>query len=268
MQELTILGKMNLPEKKHRPEEYREFLESKLRIIKTEVNEYFKSDFLDDEARITMVDNPELENDKAYIAKHEQEWAKEKGKTVEEWQKTKDKNPATIAELAVTLVLHKLLNDRFIIARASTFDDYKHGVDNVLIDKETGAVVCGFDEVLGFTGDDGGEKKDKKIKESIASGGASLKYGATMIDGKMVRRDLRNMPTFYLSLSKDELHQLLLDLKGTSEVTENEKTIVLKLLASLKSQYENDKSLAVNCFLKRNLDKFANSLEVIKNKIN
>lgn len=268
MQEFKIIGHIDLPERKIRPEEYRNFLETQMSDMQSSVNEEFKYHLLDEENKISIEGGPDTELDQKFISDLETNWAIQERKTVEEWRKSKDRNPSTIAELAITLVLHKLLGDRFIVARASTFDDYKHHVDNVLIDKETGAVVCGFDEVLGFTGDDGGEKKDKKIKENLSRGGTSLKYGATIVDGKVERKSLENIPTFFLSLSKEELNSLLVDLKSNKLPTEAEKKIVLKMIASLENQYDDAKKIAINHNLNKNLEKFAASLEIIKNQIN
>jgi hypothetical protein len=268
MQEFKILGHIDLPERKIKPEEYRELLENKMLEIGNEVNEQFGYKFLDKGGNILMAEHQDLVDDENFVVGLEEEWANRQYKTVEEWRKSKDRNPATITEMAVTLVLHRLLSDRFIVARASTFDDYKYGVDNVLIDKKTGAVVCGFDEVLGYEGDDGGEKKDEKIKKSLAHGGTSLKYGATIEDGKIKRQELKNIPTFYLSLSKEELSSLLKDLKSNNQATENEKHLVLKMLSSLDKQYSEAKDIASNQVLKENLDKFADSFEIIKQEIN
>jgi len=264
---LNILGKIDLPKIDPRPEEFRELLEGKMRGIKQEVNEFYEYEFLDDAAKVKM-EGADLEADNKFVAERERTWAGEHHQSVDEWRKGRDKNPATITEMAVTLILHKWLGEDFVIARACSYDDYKYGVDNVLIDKKTGVAVCGFDEVLGFTGDDGGEKKDKKIKDAILNGGSSLKYGATIEDAKLKRRDLRSMPTFCLSLSKKELINLLVDLKSSNTKTENEKNVILKLVASLGNQNEEAKKIASNNFLKKNLEKFAGSLEIIKNIIN
>jgi len=268
MQEFKIIGKIELPEKKIRPEEYRELLETKMTAISREVNDNFGGEFLDKTGSVLMAEHPDLEADQKFVADLEDNWAKEQYKTIAEWRQSKEKNPAAITEMAVTSVLHRLLKDRFIVARASVFDDYKNGVDNVIIDKETGAVVCGFDEVLGFTGDDGGGKKNEKIKKSLAHGGTSLKYGATIKDGQIKRQELRNIPTFYLSLSKEELLGLLKDLKTSGEPTANEKDLALKMLSSLDNQYAEAKELAANEVLQENLNKFADSLAVIKQQIN
>lgn len=263
-----IIGKIELPEKKIRPEEYRELLENKLAQEAWEINGQYGYELLNNHGSILMAEHPDLKKDEEFVEALETNWAREQHKTPAEWRLSREKNPATITEMAVTLALQRLLKERFVVARASAFDDYKYGVDNVLIDKETGAVVCGFDEVLGFTGDDGGNKKDKKIKDSLARGGSSLKYGATILDGKIKRQELNNIPTFYLSLSKEELGELLKDLKNNNEPTANEKSLVKKILSSLDKQYNEAGEVAVGSALKDNLNNFAASLEVIKQEIN
>lgn len=265
---LNILGKIDLPEVIRRPEEYKDLLGTKMRDIKDNVNSGLNVDFLDEGARIKMNENPDLESDKKFINEREQEWSSELHKSVEQWRRDRDRNPASITEMAVTLLLHKWLGDRFIVARASVYDDYRYGVDNVLIDKVTGAAVCGFDEVLGYNGDDGGEHKDKKIKDTILNGGSSLKYGAMVVDHELKRQDLRSMPTFYLSLSKTELNGLLSGFKRSNEKNDIEKNIMIKLVASLDNQYKDAKAIATSYFLKKNLENFAGSLKDINNKIN
>lgn len=268
MFEPKILGYINLPEKKIRPEEYRGFLEEKMSGVGREVNEQFEHKLLDSSGSILMAENSDLEADLKFVDDLESNWAREQHKTVTEWRESKKRNSATITEMAVTFSLHRLLQERFIVARSSSYDDYKYGVDNVLIDKETGAVVCGFDEVLGHEGDDGGEKKKEKIEKILSHGGASLKYGATIEEGKVKRKELKNIPTFYLSLSKLELDNLLKDLKSSNNPTNNEKEIAFKMISSLESQYEQAKENDYHPALKTNLEAFAKSLETIKEELN
>lgn len=267
MQELKILGKIELPEKKVRPEEYRSLLENGMADISRETNAEFAYDLLDHTAAIKMADHPDLWSDQIFVSELEANWAREQHKTADEWRRARDKNPASITEMAVTLSLHRLLSRRFVVARASAYDDYRHHVDNVLIDKETGAVVCGFDEVLGYEGDDGGERKGEKIQKILKGGGSSLKYGATIEDGKIVRHELKNIPTFYLSLSKGELDSLLKDLKTENLPTANEKNLALKMLDSLGRQYEEAEEIVINPLLQENLAKFSTSLEIIRQEI-
>lgn len=267
MQELKIIGHIDLPEKKIRPEEYRELLERKMNGISCEVNKQFGCDFLDDKGSIKITGET-ADDDQKFVDDLETNWATGQHKTVDEWRYSKDKNPATITEMAVTASLHRLLGERFIVARASSYDDYKHGVDNVLIDKQTGAIVCGFDEVLGYEGDDGGEIKGKKTQEILADGGALLKYGATIEDGQIKRKEIYGIPTFYLSLSKEELSSLLKDIKANNEPTDNERSLVIKMITSLKHQHEEAQKIANGIKLLENLNKFSESLQIIQEQIN
>jgi hypothetical protein len=200
--------------------------------------------------------------DQKIISSQEESWAKDEGKTVDDWKKSREKNPAAIAELAVSVLLHKAIGDKFIIARASKFDDYQNGVDNVLIDRENGNIVCGFDEVLGREGNDGSEKKKLKLMREAERGGINIRYGATIEKGELMRKSFRNIPAFYLGLSKDELGQILESLDKGERLSESEKTVLNKLFMSLDTQIndlENDEYVRdVN--LKRNLTNFKDSL--------
>jgi hypothetical protein len=264
---LKILGKIELPERPIRPEEYRHLLEEKLEKSSRETNERYGLDLLAEDGSLKIADHPEADADRQFVADQEKRWADEHHQTVEDWQRNREKNPALITEMAVTLALTELLQKRFIVAHASSYDDYYSGIDNVLIDRETGAVVCGFDEVLGFNGDDGGEKKDKKIKGALAHGGSTLKYGATIIDGKLERRELNHIPTFYLSLSKEELNSLLKDIKAGGAPTENMRQIGMKLVTSLEGQYQTTGEVVRDAALRHNLEQFAGSLQVMKEQL-
>lgn len=209
-----------------------------------------------------------MEADKNKVSECEEFYAREQKQTLEDWQKNKDKSRSTIAEMAITLVLHRLLGNRFIVARASKFDDYTHGIDNILIDKETGSIVCGFDDVLGYNGDDGGDKKSKRVNESLLRGGSFLDYGATIEKGKVLRKDFRNIPTFFVSISKDELDIILSDLEKNTESTENEKRLISKIVNSLEKQKKEADSMAIMVSLRNNLNNFTKSLEVIKKYLN
>jgi hypothetical protein len=265
---LKILGKIELPEKKISPEEYRPFLEEKLTARSREINEHWGLDFLDNEGAIKIPEVEETVKDRQFVSDREEEWAIYKHQTVAEWRATRAKNPSLIAEMAVTLSLSRQLGDRFIVARASSYDDYRYGVDNLLIDRESGAAVCGFDDVLGFTGDDGGSKKQKKMEKSLAAGGSRVKYGATVSAGRLLRQPLEHLPTFYLSLSKQELDDLLKDLKAGETVTEKERALGNKLINSLAAQREAAKNIATNPELQENLNLFNESLLAMESLIN
>lgn len=141
----------------------------------------------------------EVEADIAFVKRKEKDWREE---GVE-----KSKPPiGEEFELLKTAIFNKYLGKKFIVVRSSLYDDYKNGVDNVMIDKASGNVVCAFDEV-------GDESFFKKMKEGrIASknfeeGGASIKYGIVLRDGRLTAERLENLPIFCLSLSAEAIEE-------------------------------------------------------------
>lgn len=266
---MNIIGKIELPPREINPERYHGFLLSEMSNLSREVNDSFEG-FLNNEAVIEMAGFPESEisNDKKNIKQKEEVWASEQHKDLETWKRDKNRHTSNIAEMAVTLVLHRFLKDRFIVARASAHDDYEHGCDNVIIDKETGAIVCGFDEVVDYAyRAEADNKKLKKIKNNLEHGGTEIKYGATVVDGELQRKSFKNIPTFYLSLSRKDLDKLLLSLQKNENKSEVSAQVLTQLIDSLEEQYTNFADLNLNNNLKDNFIKFSESLSLIKNLI-
>ncbi|MFZ4648954.1 MAG: hypothetical protein ACOYMB_05020 [Patescibacteria group bacterium] len=222
------------------PEKYLAKLEGILTSQSREVNESY-GDFLDSEAKIKMT-GAYAEKDEKKVQEIEEFFARGKQEELDVWREKKKSHPATITEMAATIVLHKFIGQDFIVARACDHDDYENGVDNVLIDKKTGAVICGFDEVLGAVGDSGIAMKEEKIAKSDKKSerkrvGAYLKYGATVKDGKLERMSMGNLPTFFLSLSRKELMLLLEDISlEKADGGEFEKKMFVKFTTLIKEQ--------------------------------
>jgi len=247
------------------PEKYLPMLEERMVGVSERVNEEF-GEFLDEKGRIIMV-GEEVDKDKESIVDKEEEWAEREGLEPEESRRRKEKNKAHITELALTVAFDKFLGDDFIVARASDYDDYKNGVDQVIIDKKTGAVVCGLDEVISQFKNNEAPIKDVKTKEKLEKGGSRVKYGATIQEGKLVRQSLKNIPTFYIAIGTEELNELLVALeKNENEISEVEMNLFNKLMASLDRQYKKADKMRLNPNLKNNLDKFRGSLDKIKSR--
>jgi len=211
----------------------------------------------------------EERQDRALIASKEKLWAEDAGKNLEALAADREKNPANIAEIATTLLFDKVLHDDFIIVRASTYDDYENGADQLIIDKQTGAVICGLDDaLLGSSNKDNGQKKEIKIDKKMKDGGAEIKYGATISEGKLKRTDLHHTPIFYFNLGKADLNGLLASLVSDSNgLSEVEAATYAKLVDSLLSQaaeYGTDNSL--HSELKNNLRNFAPSLDKMRSR--
>jgi len=141
----------------------------------------------------------------------------------------------------LTVALNDTLKDKFIVARASLYDDYNNGFDLEIINKETGDTICGIDYVLGDENFDGGEKKEGKLKKIMDKGGATIKYGAKLENGVLTRAAIKNTPAFYLALKKIELNDLVSGLKtGGNKREEADKKIFNKLLSSLTGQASSE----------------------------
>lgn len=245
--------KIDLPgmEKKKifHPENYRPKLEQILAEQSASINQEY-GDFLENDSRIKMVGS-EASADLYLVESKEALWAKDSGLDRGAFDEKKKNGADALTEMAVTAVLHKFLKENFIIASSSKFDDYENGVDNVIIDRETGAVICGFDEVLRNPNDPDTEKKDIKLEKKMLSGGASLRYGATIKEGKLERVALQHLPAFYLALTKDELSDLLVSLCGEKE-NDSESKIFNRFTTSLEEQIKKSQKLNLHPELKNN----------------
>lgn len=172
------------------------------------------------------------------------------------------------AEMAITALMHKILKERFLVVRTSIFDDYKNGIDNLILDKETGAIICAFDEVLENDGDRnrGASKKIEKIKKSAVLGGTKAKYGISLSNKKVVRAVARNIPVFYLTIESKDLTDLTNDLyygqnNGTTEI---ENKLFTHLITSISEQKKMLEGLTLPPIMKEKLKEFEVSLTVLK----
>jgi hypothetical protein len=156
-----------------------------------------------------------------------------------DWMQKREGSNGILVEKAITVLLDKILGDDFIVARTSSFDDYRHGVDNLLIDKTTGAAICGFDEVqvANIAESDNNEeiKKHKILLNNKEYNGTFVKYGATIREGEFKRCALHNVPTFFLSLSENDLAEIEKDL-GSETVSNKEKEVLSKMISSMEKQ--------------------------------
>jgi hypothetical protein len=182
---------------------------------------------------------------------------------VKRWKenKMKDKNGQT--EMAVTALLSKILKDDFLVVRTASYDDYRHGIDNIILNKRTGEVICAFDEVHEGGRGERTNAKIEKVKKIAKKGGTDIAYGLNLENGKLTRSRMKNIPVFFLGLKSEELMKLLSHMEydpdaGASSV---EYEVYTKLVASLRDQQQ--KLLAspeVPNMLKEKLKTFENSL--------
>lgn len=205
-------------------------------------------------------DHPDRAADERLIAAQEEQWAKEAGKSVEAWRLAKERDASSLTEMGLTICLQRLLPERFIVVRSSAYDDYNNGVDQLIIDQETGMVVCGIDEVIEMAGNKGPSKKESKVKNKMLKGGAKVKYGARVINGELVLGSIGRVPAFYISLSKTDLVKLGAALEA-DKVTAFEKVLLHDVRSSLQAQARSYESLNLTPELKQSLYTFIISLE-------
>lgn len=138
-----------------------------------------------------------------------------------------------------TAVLYKFFRKDFIVIRSSRFDDIENKVDNIIVERETGNMVCAFDAVA----DDRKARfssKTAEIQERNAQcGGAQLKYGISIKDQKLVKKSFNGLPIFYLSLSSNVLKKGLKELMSSVEdKSKYEADLFFKFLAEMDSQIQ------------------------------
>jgi hypothetical protein len=181
---------------------------------------------------------------------------------IKRWRenKTKAKNGQT--EMAVTAVLYKMLKDDFLVVRTSVYDDYMHGVDNLILDKRTGAVICAFDEV--HEGGEGQRTADKreKVKKIAQKGGTRIRYGIGLEQGRLKRSAIENVPVFYLGLKSEELEALLANMNYDPDAgpSPEERQVFSQLVASLREQRAMLDTPGTPPAVKRKLAAFEDSL--------
>lgn len=225
-----------------------------------EYNNYGASDWLDKECRIEMLSHPVYsESDSELIKAQNEAYAAQFKQSVSQWEKRRETNPANLTELALTLMLQKILPDRFLVVNASTCDDRENGVDNLILDRQTGNVVCGIDEVIERSYYEGPSKKAEKIQQKMVKGGFQVKYGARFKDGNLSLESLKNVPAFYLSLNKEDLVKLSGCLES-EEITKEEQGLFQSLKDSLLTQVSSYEKLPLSEPLQENIKIFKNFL--------
>lgn len=184
---------------------------------------------------------------------------------IAKWKQEKRENKNTQMELAVTALLHKVLKERYFVVRTSEYDDYMNGIDNIIVDKETGVVICAFDEV--HEGGDGSRTNDKqsKISKTARKDGAEIRFGLKVEDNKLQRAGLENLPVFYLGLTTTELEDLMnhMNYENMDQLSDKEKSTYLKLIGSVGEQMELLQEDKLPEGVKQNLNRFQESFEAL-----
>lgn len=260
---IKILGKIDLPVEvdKFKFKDYYAFLNNELFQLAKSLNQGQK--ILNSDGSIIVKNKQQAEK----VADWQAFNARKFKISQEEYLDNKEKSQPVLAEKTITLLLNRLLADKFIVVRASAYDDLQ-GVDNVILDKKTGNVVCGFDDVLSHIGDDGRNKKSKKVRDIMLKGGINLEHGLSFNQEKQLEiKRLNNLPAFYLSLSKEELKNILKSFKQSNQVGNVEKKVLGKFINSIEDQLNDLPMKELDYRLLENINNFKISLASIKQEL-
>jgi len=193
-------------------------------------------------------------------------------KIVAKYLENRDSSKPALLEKAVVVVFHKILGDKFLVVRSSVHDDYENGIDNMIINKETGEVVCTFDEVHGEAKYGGEDRKREKIRKKAQAGGAKIKHGLSVkknSSGKneLVKGPIKNVPAFFLSLEPAKLDELLISMGNN--LNDPPSAVELEFfdlfIQSLEEQTNFLNNERIPSQVKINIDNFKKSLVEIKN---
>jgi hypothetical protein len=155
------------------------------------------------------------------------------------WSKKKEETNGEQLEMLKTVLFNKFLGESHCVVRSARFDDMENGVDNVIINKESGDIICAFDEVCDIKSKYYFIKQDKILK--INQKGCRLKYGIEIKevggDKKIKTSSIKSLPIFYLALDEKKLKEGIANLSPSlKEKTQFEKNLFKYFVYSLKGQ--------------------------------
>jgi len=211
-----------------------------------------------------------IEKDQELVRDYMSEWYP--GLSEEEIKKEKLKTDGEKLEMLITAIFAKNLGEDFIVARTSLYDDIKNKIDNIILEKETGNIVCALDEVAEISGERLEKKKNEILKErNIKEKGGKLKYGLKVEKDKKGKpkiflSKIDSIPVFYLALDDKRINQAIENLiPSLEEKSEYEGKLFSYFKSSLNAQIwylELDQRL--HPFLKERLSAFKKSLQEFK----
>lgn len=163
-----------------------------------------------------------IQSDKHFIEKHQSKFG----------EKDASFGIAEAVELLTTVIWNKTLGDNLVVVRSSMFDDIANGVDHLVLEKNTGKVICFIDEVSSL---DSPTMHKKKSKTPFRK---DIKYGFTIENNRANLKELKNIPVFYLGTPGSQINWLTRDLAETisSTPTKRELSLINFYLKSLVLQ--------------------------------
>lgn len=141
----------------------------------------------------------------------------------------------------------KNLDDKFVVARSSQYDSMNNNASIIILERETGNLVCAFNEVA-EVGTDRYKRRADFVHDLNLRKGTSLKYGigSEMNGGerKITLGPVENIPVFYLALPSSQLKGGMKEfVPEAGNQSEFERKLFLFFLASINAQI---KGLEIN----------------------
>ncbi|MGC9968671.1 MAG: hypothetical protein ABSC29_02995 [Minisyncoccia bacterium] len=189
-------------------------------------------------------------------------------------RKEKEGDKGERLEILACALLQKYLGPKFIVARSAPFDDKRNGVDTIVFERETGNLVCAFDEVSETFGEIYQKKLDA-VQERNLAGGATLKYGLRLEkqDGKttIVPDGIDHVPLFYVALPEGLTEKGIREFTPSlSEHPDFEKKLFEYFIAAIGLQVKNlelySDSGRLNPDLKKRLRDFGKVVNLLKQR--
>ena len=250
MKEINFSPEVNSETKKENPKEteIRENAEKVRNFMKEISKESKREEFpIGNDGRIDMrafknfYSKGALTKDNEYVKKMEKKFDDElikDGFSIEKIKERKLMAEGERFERLKTAILYKAFKEKFVIARSSRYDDIHNGIDNVIMEKETGNIVCAVDDVATDENSKEFKEKERKVMEKNMAGGGTLKYGITINkQGRICKTELNNIPVFQLTLKDIKKAEGEFD-SSKKESSDGEKKLALDFLSSIREQIE------------------------------
>ncbi|MCK5084834.1 MAG: hypothetical protein KAQ64_04235 [Candidatus Pacebacteria bacterium] len=192
---------------------------------------------------------------------------KEDWESYEDFLKRKETINGTIWEKMTVIILNKILGEDFIIVHSSINDDTYHSIDTLIIDKKTGEIVCTLDEVeTDLEKSIYYEKIRKLAKINEKFGGAFIEDGLELKDGKLINKNIRNIPIYLFQISEEDFEKVLagMNIDSMEKVSDIELEIFDEMIKSLEKQNNELQKGKISENLQEKIEIFSKSLETMK----
>jgi hypothetical protein len=197
-------------------EKNNEYLEAKELLVdlkkelKIESDSFIKSGFpVDESLRLDPNKFKDLLYNRLVVENHNKLVTKKS----REFSENKD-SIGELLEASKTLSINRFwLGGEFVAVRASQFDDYTNGVDELLIHKESNTVVAAIDSTTDILSKaDKSSYGNQKSLTAMLKEGAEVAYGVKLENGYVVKLSaLKNLPIFIVNFNRQETIELAKD---------------------------------------------------------